>query len=266
MTPLLDFSQICFSYAGRTVFENLSFTLAKGECAALIGQNGIGKTTLLRLAAGLVGCSSGSISLDGREVQRLSRTETARLVALVPQQIDVPFAFTVEQIIEQGRTAHRSFWGGLTAKDHKAVERAIELTGIGYLRHRVFNELSGGERQRVKIALGLAQEPRLLLLDEPAQNLDIGRQIELLDLIRSLNSEDVTILAAMHDLQLIEGTFSSVLLLNPNRSLIQGRPVDVLRPKILEHAFNCPPRQHPMLISQGSLRKSAVYKGASGPS
>ena len=258
MTPLLQFSQASFSYAGRSIFEDLSFTLAKGECAALIGQNGIGKTTLLRLAAGIVRFSSGSISLEGRQVQHLSRTETARLVALVPQQVDVPFAFTVEQIIEQGRTPHLGFWGGLTSSDHRAVERAIELTDIGYLRGRIFNELSGGERQRVKIALGLAQEPQLLLLDEPTQNLDIGRQLELLDLIRFLNQTGVTILAAMHDLQLIQGTFSSVLLLSPDQALLQGRPSDVLKPTILERAFTCPPRQHPVLIAENRFQEGTA--------
>ena len=258
MISLLQFSQASFSYAGRSIFENLNLCLAKGECAALIGQNGIGKTTLLRLAAGIVRCSSGSVSLEGREVQRLSRTEAARLVALVPQQVDVPFAFTVEQIIEQGRTPHLGFWGGLTVTDRKAVERAIELTDIGYLRGRIFNELSGGERQRVKIALGLAQEPQLLLLDEPTQNLDIGRQLELLDLIRFLNQTGVTILAAMHDLQLIQGTFSSVLLLNPDQRLLQGRPSDVLQQKILERAFNCPPQQHPVLIAGNRFQEGTA--------
>src|SRR6202012_487977 len=96
--------------------------------------------------------------------------------------LQIPFSFTVQQIVEQGRTPYLGLFGGLSAPDHNAIERAIELTGTGPLRHRIFNELSGGERQRVKIALGLAQEPKLLLLDEPTQNLDIGRQVELIDL------------------------------------------------------------------------------------
>ncbi len=258
MTPLLQFSQVSFSYAARALFQDLSFILPKGECAALIGQNGIGKTTLLRLAAGMALCSSGSISLGGSDLRRLSRTETARLVALVPQQVDVPFAFTVEQIIEQGRTPYLSFWGGLRPLDHKAVERAIELTDIGYLRHRIFNQLSGGERQRVKIAVGLAQEPQLLLLDEPTQNLDIGRQLELLDLIRFLKQSGVTILAAMHDLQLIQGTFSSVLLLSPDQHLQQGKPSEVMKQKILERAFNCPSQQHPVLITQNQIQEGTA--------
>lgn len=258
MTPLLNFSGVSFSYQGRTIFSDMDFTLPRGECAALIGPNGIGKTTLLRLASGMLPCSAGRILLNQHELRNLHRDQVARLVAMVPQQVDVPFAFTVEQIVEQGRTPYLGLFGGMKAKDRDAVEQAIELADVGGLRHRIFNQLSGGERQRVKIALGLAQEPQLLLLDEPTQNLDIGRQLELLDLIRSLNAGGVTILAAMHDLQLIEGTFSSILLLSPHQPLMHGTPMDVLRPKILERAFNCPPQQHPILISQRTLRKEAV--------
>lgn len=258
MTPLLNFSEVSFSYQGRTIFSDMDFTLPRGECAALIGPNGIGKTTLLRLASGMLPCAAGRILLNQHELQNLRRNQVARLVAMVPQQVDVPFAFTVQQIVEQGRTPYLGLFGGMKSKDRDAVEHAIERADVGGFRHRIFNQLSGGERQRVKIALGLAQEPQLLLLDEPTQNLDIGRQLELLDLIRSLNADGVTILAAMHDLQLIEGTFSSVLLLSPNQPLMHGTPMDVLRPKILERAFNCPPQQQPMLIAQRMLRKDAV--------
>ncbi len=258
MTALLNFSEVSFSYEGRPIFSDMDFTLPRGECAALIGPNGIGKTTLLRLASGMLPCSAGRVLLNQHELRALRRDQVARLVAMVPQQVDVPFEFTVEQIIEQGRTPYLGILGGMKAKDRNAVERAIERTDVGGLRHRIFNQLSGGERQRVKIALGLAQEPQLLLLDEPTQNLDIGRQLELLDLIRSLNADGVTILAAMHDLQLIEGTFSSVLLLSPNQPLMHGSPTDVLRPKTLERAFNCPPQQQPMLVSRTLLKDAAV--------
>ena len=236
-----------FSYERRSVLDDVSFTVEQGECAALIGPNGIGKTTLLRLAAGVLACSRGTVSLAGRRIDTLPRGEAARLVALVPQRFEVPFDFTVEQIVEQGRTPYLGLFAGFKRQDRQAVERALELADVTSLRNRIFNELSGGERQRVKIALGLAQEPRLLLLDEPTQNLDLGRQLELLDLIRALNDEGVTILAAMHDLQLIPGTFSSVLLLEPNQEIRKGHPQEILRPDILERAFDCPPRRHPKL-------------------
>jgi iron complex transport system ATP-binding protein len=258
MTSLLDFHGVSFAYEGRTIFSGVNFTLPRGECAALIGPNGIGKTTLLRLAAGLFPCSAGRVLLGQRDVNTLRRMEAARLVAMVSQRVEVPFEFTVEQIIEQGRTPYLGLFGGFRPSDHQAIERAIDMTDVGYLRHRIFNQLSGGERQRVKIALGLAQEPDLLLLDEPTQNLDIGRQLELLDLIGNLNANGVTILAAMHDLPLIEGNFSSVLLLSPNQPLLQGSPSSVLKPKILERAFNCPPRQQPVLMKSDLLKDAAL--------
>jgi iron complex transport system ATP-binding protein len=253
VTPLLQFVDVSFSYEQRCVLQGVSFSVAGGECGALIGPNGIGKTTLLRLAAGVLACSHGTVSLAGCGLDTLRRGESARLVALVPQRFEVPFAFTVEQIVAQGRTPYLGRFAGFKRRDREAVERALELAGVTSLRNRVFNELSDGERQRVKIALGLAQEPRLLLLDEPTQNLDLGRQVELLDHIHALHDEGVTILAAMHDLQLIPGTFSSVLLLEPDKEVSKGRPQDILQPDILERAFDCPPRRHPKLVGENQV-------------
>jgi iron complex transport system ATP-binding protein len=250
VTPLLEFVDVSFSYQQHSVLNDVSFSLEAGECGALIGPNGVGKTTLLRLAAGVLACLRGTVSLAGRGLHAMGRGEAARLVALVPQRFEVPFDFTVEQIVEQGRTPYLGLFAGFKRRDREAVERALGLANVTSLRNRIFNELSGGERQRVKIALGLAQEPRLLLLDEPTQNLDLGRQLELLDSIRALHKEGVTILAAMHDLQLIPGTFSSVILLEPDREARKGRPHDILRPDILERAFDCPPRRHPKLVSE----------------
>lgn len=247
MTALLRFEDVSFSFGGQSVLDRVSFDLRVGGCAALIGPNGIGKTTLLRLAAGLLRSATGQVSLSGEPVTSLRRRQLAQKVALVPQQVDVPFEFTVEQLVEQGRTPYVRLFGGHTDKDRRAVERAMHLANVTEFRHRVFNELSGGERQRVKIALALAQEPQLLLLDEPTQNLDIGRQVEVLDLISALLKEGITILAAVHDLQLIQGTFASVLLLTPEQKLMEGAPEEILQPSILEPAFNCPPQRHPAL-------------------
>jgi len=254
----LRFERVSFGFDQRHLFENVSFFLPEGACAALIGPNGAGKTTLLRLAVGLLRPTSGSISVFGENVVTLDPRHRAQSIAVVPQQVSIPFDFTVRQIVEQGRTPYLRLFGGLTRADRIAVERAMRLADVERFADRVFNDLSGGEQQRVKIALGLAQQPRLLLLDEPAQNLDIGRQAELLELLGEFRREGITVVAAMHHLQLIEGTFSNVVLLTAQGTLLQGSPREILRPVILEQAFNCPPRAHATLVPSKTISKEQL--------
>ena len=250
MTALLEVRGVGFGYGGREVTRDVSFSLPEGSCTALVGPNGVGKTTLLRLASGGLAPSVGEVLLDGVALHTMARKDVARRMALVPQRLEVPFRFTVEQIVEQGRTPYLGRLRGMMREDRMAVERAMEMTDTAGLRGRIFNELSGGERQRVKIALGLAQEPRLLLLDEPTQSLDIGRQVELIDLLHALRREGITILASIHDLHLVRGNFSRVLLLGPENRLIEGTADEVMTPEHLEWAFDCPPGRNPLL--QGS--------------
>jgi ABC-type cobalamin/Fe3+-siderophores transport system ATPase subunit len=250
MNPLLSFRDVSFGYGGLDVIQSASFDLEARTCTALIGPNGVGKTTILRLAAGTLRSRSGSVILNDEPLHTLALKKVARTVALVPQQLDVPFQFTVREVVEQGRTPYLGFLRGPMSEDRMAVDRALDLADVTGLQQRVFNELSGGERQRVKIALGLAQQPKLLLLDEPTQNLDIGRQVELIDLLHFLCVEGITIFASIHDLQLVEGNFSSVLLLSPDMPLMTGTPDEILKPSILEKAFNCPPRRHPLLLDR----------------
>jgi len=238
MTPTLHCANVSFHYNARPVLREVNLRLDEGECTALVGANGAGKTTLLRLLAGTLQPSAGHIRLNGRALAELPQRHRARRIALVPQQLDVPFDFTVQQIVEQGRTPYLGFFSTPGREDRLAVGRALELTDTAQLRHRIFNELSGGERQRVKIALGLAQQARLLLLDEPTQNLDIGRQAELIALLHRLRVERITILASIHDLHLIPGAFSAVHLLLPNHTLLSGTPDEVLTPQNLATAFH----------------------------
>jgi iron complex transport system ATP-binding protein len=247
MTPLLQFIAADFHFAHRPVLRDIHVTLHQGSSAALIGANGAGKTTLLRLASGALTPSSGDVLLEGKAPSAIPHRQRARLVAMVPQQLDVPFDFTVQQIVEQGRTPYLGLLRGPMREDRIAVERALDLTDTARLRHRIFNELSGGERQRVKIALGLAQEAKLLLLDEPTQNLDIGRQAEFIDLLHRLQAEYITILASIHDLHLVEENFATVHLLNSDGSLTTGTPTEILTPKNLSGAFHCNADRLPFL-------------------
>jgi iron complex transport system ATP-binding protein len=250
MTPLLELNHISFHYGKRQVLDDLCLTLEQGSCTALIGPNGAGKTTLLRIASGALNSTAGQVLLEGEPLAAMDRRQRSRSIALVPQQLDVPFDFTIQQIVEQGRTPYLGLLRGPMQSDHLAVDQALDRTDLFSLRNRIFNELSGGERQRVKIALGLAQQPRLLLLDEPTQNLDIGRQAELIDLLHHLRSEGLTIFASIHDLHLVPHNFSEVHLLSPDQSLISGTPNEVLTPARLTKAFQCAPGRHPMLSAE----------------
>ena len=237
-SPILEFRNVSFSRGSRLVLEELSFHIEKRDMVALIGPNGIGKTTLLQLACRLLLPASGEILLEHKALDEWSRLELPRCIALVPQQLEIPFDFCVEEIVAQGRVPYIPIFSSSTPLDQQAVESAMRAVDIVSLRHRYYSELSGGERQRVKIAIGLAQQPEIMLLDEPTQHLDIGRQIELIALLRDLNRQGITIIAAVHDLNLVAENFSSVILLTPEPSWIAGPVAEVLRPDFLERAFS----------------------------
>ncbi len=258
MNSLLTFADVEFSYPHRRLFHALDAEIPADACIALVGPNGSGKTTLLRLAAGSLRPARGDVRLRGESIASLSQRAIARSIALVPQNVEVSFPFTVQQFIEQGRTPYLKLFGGLSPADRHAVEHAMALTDTHSLRSRVFNELSGGERQRVKIALGLAQQPALLLLDEPMQHLDIGRQLELIGLIKRLRRHGIAILASMHDLTLIEEAFSFVWMLAPGQELVIGSPHEVLRPELIGRVFDCPPQRGPMLLKPAANRSERI--------
>lgn len=236
MSTLLELRDIAFSYGENLLFRNVSFGVDVGDRIAIIGRNGSGKTTLLRLATGLLKPQQGTVLLNNQAVNQMHRREVARLIAFVPQVLVVPFDFTVEQLVSQGRTPYLRALRSLAPEDHSVIAEALARTQVEHLRHRAFNQLSGGEQQRVKIAIALAQQPRLLLLDEPTQHLDIGRQAEILELLLRLNSEGVTIVAAIHDLHAVQQAFPAVALLH-EQTIAQGAASALLRPDLLTRAF-----------------------------
>lgn len=237
MASILEIRNIDFAREERKIFSNLSLSIGAGDMTALLGPNGVGKSTLLSMVSGLLQPQSGTISLNGRELRRWERQELSRTVALVPQSLYVPFSFRVEEIVAQGRVPYLGRFGSMSRHDLQVVEEAMEAVDVLPLRKRVYEELSGGEMQRVKIAIGLAQEPKLMLLDEPTQHLDIGRQIEIVQLLRRLNAGGITILAAIHDLALVRQSFSSAMLLTQEPSCFVGPVQEILRPELLERAF-----------------------------
>ncbi len=221
--PMLAAEHVDFAYATRPVLHDVTIRIARGEMLALAGPNGAGKSTLLALFAGIRHPTSGVVRLEGADVRRRPRRALARRVAVVPQDTSVLFPYTVAEMVLMGRAPHLHGIGLESADDLAVAERAMARTGILEFAHRPIGELSGGERQRVILARALAQEPRLLLLDEPTTFLDLRHVIEILELIRELNRcERVTVVAVLHDLTTASMYFDRVAFLRDGRLAIDG--------------------------------------------
>lgn len=241
MKPVLCARDLSFAYGTRAVLADASFRLSPGEAVALMGANGSGKTTLLKICAGLLRAQSGEVRYLGKPLHAYKRRELARSIALVPQEVHVTFDFTVQQFVEQGRTPHlSSFFGSFAEHDRRAVSEAMDCANVSHLSDRSFNELSGGERQRVKIALAIAQQPKVLLLDEPTQHLDIGRQAEIFAVLRRLNESGMAIIAAVHDLHSALAHFTTGMLISPSAGLTFGPTTEVLTPMAIRQVFGVP--------------------------
>ena len=247
MNTAIELQNISAGYPGRPVLRNLSLVIREGETVALLGPNGAGKSTLLQVMTGSHPALSGSAQLFGRDVRTLPAAERARRVSLVPQQLEVPMAFTVEEMVMMGRTATLSRWQGPSAADRRIVEQAMTYTNVLQLRSRRFQEMSGGERQRVVIALALAAEPRLILLDEPTSHLDMNHRLEVLELISRLNCErGVAIVMVAHDLSMAAEFFPRLVMLDAQGCIAaDGPPAAVLREPTIEAVYQCRVSVHP---------------------
>jgi iron complex transport system ATP-binding protein len=235
----VDLQAVTATYAGGpTILHEVDLHADPGEVVALIGPNGAGKSSLLRVAAGVLRPSSGRVLLDGADLVELSAKERARRIAVVPQEGPVPNGLFVREMVALGRTPYVRMLFGPTSADRHAVEWAIEVAGVRALADRFVDELSGGERQRVILARALAQEPRLLLLDEPTANLDLHHQVAMLELVRGLTRErGLAIVAAVHDLQLAALYCDRVVMLSQGSVVSQGVPEAVLTEDLLLEAF-----------------------------
>jgi len=212
----------------------------------LLGPNGSGKTTLLRVASGLLKPQRGEVWLNGSPLRKLKRKRIAQEVAVVPQQFHVPFAFTVGEVVLLGRIPFIGAFSEEKEWDRQVARWALEAVGIQDLEGRIFNELSGGEQQKAILALALAQEPRLLLLDEPTVHLDISHQVEILELVRDLHRErGITVVAAMHDLNLAALYFDRLVLLEEGRIYADGSPAQVLTEETIDRVFSTQVRVEP---------------------
>jgi len=237
MTALVA-TTVTAGYGARPVLRGCSFALASGEVVAVVGPNGAGKSTLLRVLAGLLRPSAGAVALDGHDLATLSRPAIARRIAVVPQIFDTLFPFTVREVVSLGRTARFGAFGRASASDVAAVDRAIEELQLGALASRRIDRLSGGERQRAVLAMALAQETEVLLLDEPTVHLDPGHQLATLDLLRDLGGRrHLAVCAVLHDLNLASAFATRIVAIAAGQIVREGTPVQVLESDLIAAVF-----------------------------
>lgn len=234
----IRFESLAVELGGRRILGGVDFEVSPGEIVGLVGRNGVGKTTLLRLANGMIAPSEGRVLLDGEPIAEYSRRLLARSLALVPQDLHVPFPFRVGELVLMGRAPHQPLVGLESERDVALAMQALERLGIEELVNRGITTLSGGERQMVLFARALVQEPQVLLLDEPTAFLDLRHRVEVLREVRTFARAGGAALVVSHDLSLAARSCDRIVLLEPERVAAVGRPEEVLTPENLRRAFD----------------------------
>jgi iron complex transport system ATP-binding protein len=246
----LSIASLHFAYNGQEVLQGIELEVEAGEFLALIGPNGSGKSTLLRQISGILKPNQGAVYLDMNEVAQLKPSELARHLAVLEQEHGVGFDFTVRELVSWGRLPHRKRFSRWGSSDEAAVARALSVTGIETLADRPVSQLSGGERQLAFLAMTLAQEPKVLLLDEPTAHLDINYQLAIMGLIRDQVRRGVTVIAAIHDLNLAARYADRVAALSHGRIVALGPIQEVFTEELIHSVWGVKVR---VLRDQGNL-------------
>ncbi|MGG4169552.1 ABC transporter ATP-binding protein [Rossellomorea vietnamensis] len=239
MSDVLQTKDLTLSYGERTIIDELNIDIPQGEISVFIGGNGCGKSTLLRSIARLLKPKQGAVLLDGEAISRLSTKEVARKMAILPQSPTAPEGLTVLQLVKQGRYPHQTWLKQWSQKDEEIVQDALKATKMEELKDRKVDELSGGQRQRAWIALTLAQDTDIILLDEPTTYLDMTHQIEILDLLFELNEkEQRTIVMVLHDLNLACRYAHNIVAIRDKQIYAQGKPEEVISCELVKNVFD----------------------------
>ncbi len=233
---MISVHAIKYAYDKNLVLENISFDFLKGRITTVLGPNGCGKSTLLNLIAKLLDLQHGQVYIDFAALQDLSRKELA--LSIVFQHNVSPNDITVRELVSYGRNPHKAYFARLSEEDKKIIYKALEQTNLLQFADRSISTLSGGERQRVWIAVALAQQPSILLLDEPTTYLDIHHQFEILNLVRKINRENgITVVMVLHDINMAAKYSDYLLFLKDGRIFAHGRPEDVLSEDLLRKVY-----------------------------
>jgi iron complex transport system ATP-binding protein len=245
MSTVLEMRNVSAGYSGTPVISDINISINEGEFVGIIGPNGAGKTTLLRTIAGLCRIIKGSVWVEGRNLQQIGHIERAQILSLVPQDIEINIPFSVEEFVMIGRTPFLSRWKTPSPEDYNIVERAMAYTDIVEMKEKIITELSGGEKQRAVLAMTLARDPRIILLDEATCHLDINHRLEIMEIIARQNKEQkVTVLMTAHDLNLASVYCERLILMAGGNIRYDGTPEQVLKEEFLREVYHCPIRVH----------------------
>ena len=266
-TGRLTADALTLAYGGFEVARDLSLSLPDGQITTIIGPNACGKSPALRALGRLLRPKAGAVYLDGHAIHRLPAKEVARRLWLLSQQATAPEGITVEDLARRGRYPHQRFLQPPTRSDHEAVERALALAGVEELRYRPMDQLSGGQRQRAWMAMALAQETPILLLDEPTTYLDIAHQEEILQLVCRLNREEGrTIVMVLHDVNEAAAASDRILAMRDGAIVSDGPPEAVVQPELLREIFGveCDVIAHPAETHAISIPRSSFSPRSPG--
>ena len=237
MNPRLSAESLSLAYGTRAVVHGVDLVVPEQAFTAIVGPNACGKSTLLRALARLMKPVAGSVLLDGRDIHCLPTVQVARVLGLLPQSQVVPEGLRVRDLVGRGRFPHQSFLKRWSDADEQAVRRAMHLAGVTSLADRSVDELSGGQRQRAWLATVLAQEPAVVLLDEPTTYLDLPHQLDVLDLCIDMKRQGRTVVV-LHDLNLAARYATHMVAMRDGRIIASGTPADVITPEVIDETFD----------------------------
>ncbi|QMV41480.1 heme ABC transporter ATP-binding protein [Cohnella cholangitidis] len=246
---MLQVQHLSKSYNEANVLKEIEFAVGEGEFFGILGPNGSGKSTLLKLLSGVEKMSSGRIRIDGSPIEQYSRKQLSRFMAVLQQESLPPVNFTVREIVEMGRYPYQNWLGEEKDDQSNIVDSILEKLRLVDMQDRSLQNLSGGERQRVALGKVMAQQPSLLLLDEPTTYLDIGYQVQMMDLVKAWQREEkLTVVAVLHDLNLASIYCDRMLMINQGEAVCIGTPEEIMRSELIELVYGTTPIvvEHPV--------------------